>query len=138
MALLASEPTSAIEQQKMRHDHYKKLGAAFKEVRDESLSNSPDMAKLKHAAAFVTEASMDQGRWFPKGSGPEAGRTRALAVIWSKPEDFLAAQKLFSAAAPKLQAAADSGDVAAVRSSFGEVGKTCKNCHDNFRTPDEK
>ena len=39
--------------------------------------------------------------------------------------------------AGKLNTVAASGDVAAVRAQFGEVGKACKNCHDNFRTPED-
>ena len=33
----------------------------------------------------------------------------------------------------KLNAAAKSGDIAAIRAQFGETGKSCKACHDNFR-----
>ena len=58
-----------------------------------------------------TKASIDQRQWFPKGTGPEAGKTRALPEIWSKPEDFVAAQKMFSERAPKLLAAAKAKDV---------------------------
>jgi cytochrome c556 len=125
------------EIQKARHEHYEELGEAFKSVRDLSKASTPDFAALEKAAAAVNEASVDQGRWFPKGSGPEAGKTRALPEVWSKPEDFLAAQKMLSDRAPKLLAAAKSKDVAAVTAAFREVGGACKNCHDNFRSPEE-
>ena len=128
---------SAVEQQKARHDHYHELGDAFKTVRDQTRTGTPDMAKIKAAAKVVNEASIDQGRWFPAGTGPEAGKTRALAVIWERPNDFIAAQKVFSSAAPKLLAAANAGDLNAVKANFGEVGKSCKNCHDTFRSPEE-
>src|SRR5688572_15482345 len=98
---------SAVDQQKARHDHYHELGDAFKAVRDQTRTGTPDMAKIKAAAKVVNEASIDQGRWFPAGSGPEAGKTRALAAIWERPNDFIAAQKVFSDAAPKLLAAAN-------------------------------
>ena len=61
---------------------------------------------------MINDASVDQGQWFPAGTGPEAGKTRALPEIWKRPDDFVAAQKVFSDAAPKLLAAANSGDVA--------------------------
>jgi cytochrome c556 len=128
---------SARDQQKARHDHYHELGDAFKTVRDEARAGKPDMAKVQAAAKVVNEASVDQGRWFPAGSGPEAGKTRALPVIWQKPQDFVAAQKMFSDAAPQLLAAANAGDAAAVKTAFGDVGKSCKNCHDTFRSPEE-
>jgi cytochrome c556 len=137
-ALIAvANAATPAETQKARHEHYEELGEAFKSVRDLSKASTPDFAALEKAAAAVNEASVDQGRWFPKGSGPEAGKTRALPEVWSKPEDFLAAQKMFSDRAPKLLAAAKSKDVAAVTAAFREVGGACKNCHDNFRSPEE-
>jgi cytochrome c556 len=122
---------------KARHDHYHELGDAFKTVRDQSRAGKPDIASIKSAAQVINEASIDQGKWFPAGTGPEAGKTRALAEIWKRPNDFTAAQKVFSDAAPKLLAAANSGDVGAVKAQFGEVGKACKNCHDTFRAPED-
>jgi len=85
----------------------------------------------------VVDASIDQGRWFPKGTGPEAGKTRALPEIWAKPDDFVAAQKMLSDRAPALLTAAKAKDVAAVQAAFKELGGACKNCHDTFRSPEE-
>jgi len=123
--------------QKARHDHYHKLGDAFKAVRDESKSSSPDFAKLTAAAEVVSESSVNQLQWFAKGTGPEAGKTRALPEIWNRPEDFEAAMNMFAERAPKLLAAAQSKDVGAVTAAFKEVGGSCKNCHDTFRSPEE-
>lgn len=128
---------SAGELQKARHHHYHELGDAFKTVRDQTRAGSPDMAKIKAAAQVINEASIDQGRWFPAGTGPEAGKTRALAEIWTRPEDFKAAQKGFSDAAPKLLAAANAGDLSAVKTTYGDLGKACKNCHETFRGPED-
>jgi cytochrome c556 len=129
---------SALDLQKARHDHYHQLGDAFKTVRDQTRAGTPNMSKIKAAAQVINEASIDQGRWFPAGTGPEAGKTRALAEIWARPEDFKAAQKVFSDAAPKLLAAATASDLNAVKSTYGDLGKACKNCHDNFRAPEDR
>jgi cytochrome c556 len=134
-ALSADKSPQAL--MKERHHHYHELGDAFKTVRDQSRAGTPDMAAIKSAAQVINDASIDQGKWFPAGTGPEAGKTRALPEIWKRPDDFKAAQKMFSAAAPKLLAAASSGDAGAVKTQFGEVGKTCKNCHDTFRSPED-
>jgi cytochrome c556 len=125
---VASAATPA-ELQKARHDHYKELGDAFKAVRDASKSDSPDFAAIEKAAEVVNKASVDQQQWFPKGTGPEAGKTRALPEIWSKPDDFTAAQKMFAAAKTK--------DVAAITAAFKDAGGACKNCHDTFRKPED-
>jgi len=133
VAAVAATPQEA---QKARHEHYEKLGDAFKAVRDNSRGDSPNWAALEKAAAEVVDASVDQQKWFAKGTGPEAGKTRALPEIWTKAEEFTAAQKMFSERAPKLQAAVKSKDAAGVQAAFREVGGACKNCHDNFRAPE--
>ena len=132
--LLAATPQ---ETQKKRHDHYHELGDAFKAVRDGMKSDSPDWATLQKAADEVSAASVNQSQWFPKGTGPEAGKTRALPEIWSKPEDFAAAMKMLEERAPKLAAAAKDKNLEGVRAAFRDVGGACKNCHDNFRSPEE-
>ena len=137
VAAHAATPATPAEMQKARHDHYEKLGDAFKTVRDASKASTPDFAAIEKAAVVVNEASVDQQKWFPKGTGPEAGKTRALPEIWSKPDEFTAAQKMFSDRAPKLLAAAKAKDVAAVTAAFRDLGGACKNCHDTFRGPED-
>jgi len=133
VAVYAATPQEA---QKARHEHYENLGDAFKAVRDNSRGDTPDWAALEKAASTVVEASVDQQQWFAKGTGTEAGKTRALPEIWTKPENFTAAQKMFSDRAPKLLAAVKAKDAAGVQAAFKEVGGACKNCHDNFRAPE--
>jgi cytochrome c556 len=134
--VMTAEP-SVKELQHARHEHYEELGDAFKLVRDQTRGGNPDLAAIKTAAKKVNDASVNQEQWFKAGTGPEAGKTRALAEIWTKPAEFKAAIKMFSDAAPKLQAAANAGDVAAIKTAFGDVGKSCKNCHDQFRSKDD-
>ena len=124
--------------QKARHEHYEHLGDAFKAVRDNVKGDTPDWAALGKAAQTVVDASIDQQQWFAKGTGPESGKTRALPEIWSKPDDFTAAQKMLTERAPKLLAAVKAKDAAGVQAAFKEVGGACKNCHDNFRAPEDK
>lgn len=124
------------EPQKARHQHYEELGDAFKSVRDNSRADPPDWAALEKAANVVLAASVDQQRWFPKGTGSESGKTRALPEVWSKPDEFTAAQKMFSDRAPNLLAAVKAKDGAALQAAFKELGGACKNCHDTFRAPE--
>jgi cytochrome c556 len=133
-SVYAATPTEA---QKARHEHYEELGDAFKAVRDQSKAATPDFDALLKAAETVQKASVNQQQWFAKGTGPEAGKTRAMPEIWSKPDDFKAAQKMFEDRAPALVAAAKAKDVDAVGAAFKQLGGACKNCHDNFRTPEE-
>lgn len=133
-AVLAATPQ---EMQKKRHDHYHELGDAFKAVRDGVKASSPDWAAIEKAAADVNKASVNQQQWFPKGTGPEAGKTRALPEIWSKPDDFAAAAKMFEEKSAALLAATKTKDADAVNKAFRDAGGACKNCHDNFRSPEE-
>jgi cytochrome c556 len=134
VAAYAATPQEA---QKARHEHYEQLGDAFKAVRDNSRGDSPDWAALEKAANTVVEASVNQQQWFANGTGPEAGKTRALPEIWTKPDDFTAAQKMLSDRAPKLLAAVKAKDAPGVQAAFKEVGGACKNCHDTFRKPED-
>jgi cytochrome c556 len=138
LSVLLADDHNATGIYKVRHDEYHKLGDAFKTIRDQSKTDAPDTAAIKSAAQVVHDASVNQFKWFPAGSGPKPGvKTRAKEEIWSKPQDFEAAQKLFAEQATKLNTVAASGDSAAVRTQFAATGKACKNCHDTFRVPEE-
>ncbi|MDD5029731.1 MAG: cytochrome c [Rhodoferax sp.] len=60
--------------------------------------------------------------------------TRAKPEVWRQPADFKLAQDRFLAAVSQLAQAADSADLPTIRSSVDEVQKSCKNCHDQFRS----
>lgn len=134
--LHADAPATPADVLKARHDHYHALGDANKVIRDQARASKPDFAALEKAAAHIQKASINQQQWFPKGSGPEAGKTRALPEIWSKPNEFAAAAKLFEEQTPKLVAAVQSKNVDAVNAALRDLGGSCKNCHDKFRGPE--
>jgi adenylosuccinate lyase len=48
-------------------------------------------------------------------------------------EGFMAAAKGFEDASQKLVAAADSGDMGAIKEQFGATAQTCKACHQTYR-----
>jgi cytochrome c556 len=132
---LAAYAATPVEIQKERHEHFEALGDAFKAVRDNS-KGSPDFAALEKAMVVIEKAAKDMGNWFPKGTGPEAGKTRALPEVWSKSADFTAARKLFAEKVPALSAAVKAKDADAVGKAFKDVGGGCKNCHETFRAPE--
>ena len=68
------------------------------------------------------------------GEGTDkGGNTKAKPDIWKEMDKFQAAAKEMQEQAAKLDAAAKSGNLDAIKVAFGETGKTCKACHDNFR-----
>ena len=120
-----------------RHEGMEDIGDAFKAVNAQLKGSSPDVAAIQKDAATIATLAGKSATWFPPGTGPDVGKTRAKAAIWQKPDDFAAKDKVFHDAAQAFKAAADSGDVAAIKAQAGELGKACKACHDPYRVPDK-
>jgi cytochrome c556 len=117
-----------------RKANYKEIGGAFKSVNDEIKTGSPDFNTIRPLAKDIFTRASGQLKYFPQGSGPQAGlKTRAKAVIWSDQAGFKAAQGEMVAAAGALQDAAYRGDVAALTAARTRLGAACKNCHDKYR-----
>ena len=92
---------------------------------------------LAHAQA-IADLSKMAGDLFPEGSGPGPGvETRAKPDIWTNKEKFAAALKHWQTESDELVAVAKKGDFEAFKTQFGEVGKACGACHDNFRTKED-
>lgn len=87
----------------------------------------------KVVAAF--EKVKDPALW-AKGSGVADGvtGTKAKAEIWSDPAGFKSAMDASVAAAHALKQAADSGDIAKVKTGQAALQGTCGGCHSKYRT----
>ena len=136
----AAAPATKEEALKLMHDRHEgmeDIGDAFKVLGREMKADAPNLEAVRTHAATVARLAPEVSRWFPPGTGPDVGKTRAKPEIWQKPEDFAAKTRAFQAAAQKFDATAKAGDVAAIKASFGEVGKTCKACHDPYRAPED-
>jgi cytochrome c556 len=72
---------------------------------------------------------------FPAGTGPDAGKTRAKAEIWTQQALFIRRSKEYLAAARAIDAAAKSGNLNKVMALHERVDQACKACHDSFRAP---
>ena len=83
-----------------------------------------------HAKGML-EAFKHHGDAYPAGS--DKGHTRAKGEIWTDPEGFKQAGEAAGKAIVGLIEAAASNDEQQIKTSFGEVGKTCKGCHDDYR-----
>jgi len=65
--------------------------------------------------------------------GTDKGETRAEPKIWSEMDKFKAAAAKMQDEMAKLNVAAKSGNLDAIKAAVGETGKSCKACHDNYR-----
>jgi cytochrome c556 len=66
-------------------------------------------------------------------AGTDKGETTAKPEIWTEAAKFKSSAEKMQQEMSKLTLAAKSGDLNAVKAQFGEVGKVCKACHDDFR-----
>lgn len=87
---------------------------------------------LRHASviANLSDLPLTAGAY---GPGTDKGApTKADSKVWSEAEKFKAAYDKFTAAARALPAAA--GEQKTLQVALGDLGKTCKSCHDDFRS----
>ena len=90
-----------------------------------------DFATIAAEAQKIADWAAVMPDYFPEGSG--TGDTSARPAIWENFEGFTAAAKANHDAALILLAVAEAGDVNAAKSALGEVGGTCKACHQQFK-----
>jgi cytochrome c556 len=60
-------------------------------------------------------------------------KTRALPEVYTNQAKFKEAAERMQSEVAKLVQVSKSGDEGAVKAQLGAVGKSCGNCHDNFR-----
>ena len=116
-----------------RHEGMEAIGKANKALRRQLDSASPDLAAVRQSTARIADLAQKSLRWFPPGTGPDVGKTGAKPAIWENPQDFAAKGNDFHRAAQALNAAAAGNDIAAIKARFGDLGKSCKACHDKYR-----
>lgn len=131
----SSEDHAAI--MKARHDHYEEMGDSMKAIGAQLKSGSPDVSVIQQHASTIAGYGPQILTWFPEGSGPEAGKTRAKGEIWSDTQTFRQRALAFEAEANRFAATSRSGDIAAIREGQKALGKTCSDCHDRFRAPED-
>ena len=134
VALAALPKGKALAIMHERHEGMEKIGDTQKLLRRELTSSSPFMPAIKSGAATIAGLSQRASGWFPKGTGPELGKTGAKPEIWQNWPDFAAKLHNFQGAAKAFNAASASGDMTAIKARFADLGGTCKACHDKYRS----
>ena len=120
-----------------RQAHYKQMGGAMKGINDQLHSGAPAIGAIRQGSHVIVTFAPQLLRWFPRGTGQEAGvRTRALPEIWSDNANFRRAGATLLVAARALDAAAQRGDMDAIRAAVPQVAHACGNCHDTYRAPE--
>lgn len=136
IALPAAAPASreaALKLMRDRHENYEKIGEAMKLVSRHLKSDTPDLTAIRAGARTIATFAPQIPSWFPPGTGPDVGKTDAKAEIWQQPQDFAVKAAAFNKAASDFYGAAQATDLAATRAALGNLGKSCKACHDLYR-----
>ena len=117
-----------------RKELMKQVGGATKTSSDMIKGDKPYDAKAAEAAA--TTIAQNWGTFvklFPDNA-KTGGETTAAPKIWEDTKDFEAKGAVLAKAAQDAAHAAAKGPEA-FKTSFGEVTKNCKGCHEAYRIP---
>lgn len=120
-----------------RHEGMEDIGDAFRVISREMKAATPNLAAVRENSGIIARLAPQVSGWFPPGTDPTVGKTRAKPEVWQKPEDFAAKTRDFQQAVRAFHAAAQRGDVAALKAAHANLGKTCKACHDPYRAPED-
>jgi len=92
----------------------------------------PNMEAVRNSAAIVDMLKTLPFEAFVPGSS-DVGDTAAKPEIWTEREKFDKLAKEMQDAVGQLNVAAKARDPIAIRAAFGNAGKACKNCHDDYK-----
>lgn len=130
-AVAATEEPPVIDE---RQANYKGISDSFKVIRTELESDAPDFASIEASATDINERAQLISGYFPQGTSVDDGfDTEALPTIWEQPAEFENATQNFVEASATMVALASQGDAGVIGAQVGELGGTCKACHDKFR-----
>ena len=125
-----AKPEDAI---RYRQSAYVLMGNHMGRINAQLKADKPDLAAIQRSAAIIDFASQLPGEGYIAGSETGGARpTRAKPEVFKDPKVKELGKKMREEVV-KLNAVAKEGDVKAIRAQFGETGKSCKACHDDFR-----
>ncbi|HYB51314.1 MAG TPA: cytochrome c [Burkholderiaceae bacterium] len=108
------------------------MGNHMQRIKTELDVSKPNLEVIRASAALLDVLKTVPFEAFVEGTS-EIGDTAAKPEIWADPERFKRLARQMQDRVAQLDDSARGGDVAAIRAAFGEAGKACKSCHDDFR-----
>ena len=108
------------------------MGAHFGRVAPVVKGERPFSAPEVAANVAIIE-QMSKLPWVAFIPGTDKGETGALPEVWSNEAKFKSASENLQKAVVVLSDAAKAGNLDQIKAAFGETGKACKACHDDFR-----
>jgi len=99
----------------------------------EGTFSQPQVEAAANAIAGIANSGM--GALYGPGTDKDIGdvKTRVKPELFTDQEEVGRVAVAFIEAANNMAEVAAMGDEAEVKAAFGELGKSCKGCHDKFR-----
>lgn len=121
-----------------RHALMESMGDSAEDINDAFNMGDEgfDVAVIQREAGLISENAAKIPSLFPKGSTDP--NSRALPAIWENWDKFEGLAKSLQTSAESLSNAARAGDDENLKEKSQKVFSNCKNCHDQFRKPEEK
>jgi cytochrome c556 len=96
--------------------------------------NRQDYVRADFMASALALQELSSQPWAYFTADGNYPPTRAKPEVWSQAGEFKLAQDSFLANVKKLADVSGSADLPAIRASVEAVEKSCKSCHDQFRS----
>lgn len=93
-----------------------------------------DYVKAEFVESAQALQALSSQPWVYFSADGNYAPSRAKPAIWSQPDAYKKSKDRFLAAVDKLVTVSGSADLPAIRGAVDEVQKSCKNCHDQFRS----
>jgi len=113
-----------------RQSSFALIGHHFGHIVAMATGKAPFDAKVAQQDAAIIE-TLATLPWNAFGPGTEGGK--AKPSLWKEQEKFKELADKMVAQAPKLAAAAKTGNLDDLKAAFGPMGGTCKACHDPYK-----
>ncbi|MDM8358447.1 c-type cytochrome [Pandoraea communis] len=124
-----AKPDDAVEYRQsalfLLGNHFGRMGAV---VKGDAPFNKDDVAKNAELVASLSKLP-----WPAFEGGQTTAKSKAKPEVFSDKVKFQQAAEKMETAVAKLNTVAKGGDLASIKTAFGEAAQTCKSCHDGFR-----
>jgi len=124
-----AKPEDAV---KYRQSAFTLMGNHMGRINAQLKSASPNMQAIQSSAALVETLSKLPFEAFTPDSDLVPS-TKAKPEIWKDTAKVKELAEKMQAEVGKLAVTAKGSDAKAILAQFGEVGKACKACHDDYR-----
>lgn len=129
------KPGTPAETVKRRQSVYKDMGAQMKPLAGMARGKTDiDASVVVQNAVNVKALGQQLPALFAVDTRGTSVETEADPKIWDNISDFSAKMDSMISAAAALEAAGRTGEADAIKKAIGGLGRTCKSCHDDYRT----